>query len=72
MNLFSTIEEEANEYFRVIKSLGGTITAIEDGYFQKKISESASVYQESIDSKERIIVDSMILLMKMKNLKLKS
>lgn len=50
------IEEEANEYFRVIKSLGGTITAIEDGYFQKKISESASVYQESIDSKERIIV----------------
>jgi methylmalonyl-CoA mutase N-terminal domain/subunit len=50
------IEEEANEYFRVIKNLGGTITAIEDGYFQKKISESASVYQESIDSKERIIV----------------
>ena len=27
-----------------------------DGYFQKKIAESASIYQESVDSKERIIV----------------
>jgi len=50
------IESEANEYFKAIKNLGGTITAIEDGYFQKKIAESASVYQESVDSKERIIV----------------
>jgi methylmalonyl-CoA mutase N-terminal domain/subunit len=36
--------------------MGGTIQAIEDGYFQKKIAESASIYQESVDSKERIIV----------------
>ena len=36
--------------------MGGTVQAIEDGYFQKKISESASIYQESVDSKERIIV----------------
>jgi methylmalonyl-CoA mutase N-terminal domain/subunit len=50
------IESEANEYFKAIKNLGGTITAIEDGYFQKKIAESASVYQESVDSKDRIIV----------------
>tara|TARA_X000000368_G_scaffold68874_1_gene49791 strand:- start:15 stop:1613 length:1599 start_codon:yes stop_codon:yes gene_type:complete len=50
------IESEANEYFKTIKNIGGTITAIEDGYFQKKIAESASIYQESVDSKERIIV----------------
>ena len=36
--------------------MGGTVQAIEDGYFQKKIAESASIYQESIDSKDRIIV----------------
>ncbi len=31
------IEDEANEYFKAIKSLGGTIVAIEDGYFQRKL-----------------------------------
>ena len=44
------------KYFDEIQEMGGTIQAIEDGYFQKKIAESASIYQESVDSKERIIV----------------
>ena len=55
-NLTDKIEEKAEEYFTEIDNLGGVINAIEDGYFQKKIAESASLYQESIDSKERIIV----------------
>ena len=47
---------QANRYFEEIQEMGGTVQAIEEGYFQKKIAESASIYQESGDSKERIIV----------------
>ena len=54
--LTDKLEKQALKYFGEIKDMGGTVQAIEDGYFQKKISESASIYQESVDSKERIIV----------------
>ena len=50
------IEKEAMEYFKIIESLGGTINAIEEGYFQKEIADAASIYQESIDTNDRIIV----------------
>ena len=54
--LTDKLENQAMKYFEEIQEMGGTIQAIEEGYFQKKIAESASTYQESIDSKERIIV----------------
>ena len=54
--LTDKVENQAMKYFEEIQEMGGTIQAIEEGYFQKKIAESASTYQESIDSKERIIV----------------
>jgi methylmalonyl-CoA mutase N-terminal domain/subunit len=54
--LTDKLELQAMKYFDEIQEMGGTIQAIEDGYFQKKIAESASIYQESVDSKERIIV----------------
>ena len=31
------IEKEAMEYFKIIESLGGTINAIEEGYFKKRL-----------------------------------
>jgi|TARA_B100000809_G_scaffold100565_1_gene99111 methylmalonyl-CoA mutase N-terminal domain/subunit len=55
-DITNRIEKEANKYFEIIKKLGGTINAIEEGYFQKEIADSASIYQESIDTKDRIIV----------------
>jgi len=55
-DITNRIEKEANEYFEIVKRLGGTINAIEEGYFQKEIADSASIYQESIDTKDRIIV----------------
>ena len=55
-DITNRIEKEANKYFEIIKRLGGTINAIEEGYFQKEIADSASIYQESIDTKDRIIV----------------
>ena len=54
--LTDKLEEQAMKYFDEIQEMGGTVQAIEDGYFQKKIAESASIYQESVDSNERIIV----------------
>ena len=54
--LTDKLEKQAIKYFEEIQEMGGTVQAIEDGYFQKKIAESASIYQESIDSKDRIIV----------------
>lgn len=54
--LTDEIEEEASNYFEEINQMGGTVEAVEDGYFQKKISESASDFQELVDSKKRIIV----------------
>ena len=54
--LTDKLELQAMKYFDEIQEMGGTIQAIEDGYFQKKIAESASIYQESVDSKKRIIV----------------
>ena len=55
-DITNRIEKETNKYFNIIKKLGGTINAIEEGYFQKEIADSASIYQESIDTKDRIIV----------------
>ena len=55
-DMTNRIEKEAIEYFKVIESLGGTINAIEEGYFQKEIADAASIYQESIDTNDRIIV----------------
>ena len=55
-DITNRIEKEANQYFEIIKRLGGTINAIEEGYFQKEIANAASIYQESIDTKDRIIV----------------
>ena len=55
-DITNRIEKEANKYFEIVKRLGGTINAIEEGYFQKEIADAASIYQESIDTKDRIIV----------------
>jgi methylmalonyl-CoA mutase N-terminal domain/subunit len=50
------IEEEAYEYFRRIKELGGVIPAIEAGFFQREISDAAYRYQREIDRSQRVIV----------------
>jgi methylmalonyl-CoA mutase N-terminal domain/subunit len=54
--LTNRMEEEAYEYFRKIESLGGMLAAIERGFPQREIAESAYRYQREIDAKERIIV----------------
>ena len=50
------LEAEAYEYFRRIEEMGGVLPAIEAGFFQREIAESAYRYQREIDERRRIIV----------------
>src|SRR5262249_30547482 len=47
---------EVMEYLEKIESTGGMLAAIESGWVQNQIHESAYRYQQSIETKERIIV----------------
>jgi methylmalonyl-CoA mutase N-terminal domain/subunit len=54
--LTSQIEEEATKYIDKIDEMGGAVTAIEKGYMQREIVESAYKHQKEVEAKERIIV----------------
>ncbi|MDO8784916.1 MAG: methylmalonyl-CoA mutase family protein [Syntrophales bacterium] len=54
--LTNEIEKKATEYIEKIDSMGGAIKAIEAGYIQQEIGESAYQYQREIEAKKRIIV----------------
>jgi methylmalonyl-CoA mutase N-terminal domain/subunit len=54
--LTAKMERGAEAYFEKIDSMGGVIPAIEVGFFQKEIAESAYRYQQDLDRKEKIIV----------------
>ncbi len=54
--LTDTMEDETYKYFDRITKLGGVIPAIEKGFFQREIAESAYRYQKEIDEKQRVIV----------------
>jgi methylmalonyl-CoA mutase N-terminal domain/subunit len=50
------IEAQARELFKRIEELGGVLPAIEAGFFQRQIAESAYRYQREIDDGQRFIV----------------
>jgi methylmalonyl-CoA mutase N-terminal domain/subunit len=54
--LTNEMEEKAMEYIQKIDDMGGVIAAIEKGFFQKEIADSAYRYQREIDEKKRTIV----------------
>jgi methylmalonyl-CoA mutase N-terminal domain/subunit len=54
--LTNQIEEKVLEYLQKIEDLGGMGKAIETGYVQKEIQESAYRYQKQVEKKEQIIV----------------
>jgi methylmalonyl-CoA mutase N-terminal domain/subunit len=54
--LTNEMEKRAYGMFKEINSCGGVIKAIEAGYFQREIAESAFRYQREIDEQQRIIV----------------
>ncbi len=54
--LTNQIEEEALEYIEKIYEIGGAPLAIQKGFYQKEIADSAYKYQREIEDKKRTIV----------------
>ncbi len=54
--LTDKIEEEAWQLMQKIDDLGGVIPAIEQGFIQRQIEDSAYNYQKKVESKEMIVV----------------
>jgi methylmalonyl-CoA mutase N-terminal domain/subunit len=55
-SLTHRIEQEAKKYIDRIDDLGGSVSAIEQGYIQREIQNSAYQYQLDIEQKRRVIV----------------
>jgi len=54
--LTDEMERDAKEYIRKIDDMGGMVKAIELGFPQKEIADSAYMYQKAVEKKEKIIV----------------
>lgn len=54
--LTDSIEMGAADYIAKIDELGGAVAAIENGFMQREIQQSAYTYQRQIESAERIVI----------------
>jgi methylmalonyl-CoA mutase N-terminal domain/subunit len=54
--LTDEIEKRASDYIAKIDQLGGSVAAIERGYIQQEIQESAYRYQKEIEAGDRVMV----------------
>jgi methylmalonyl-CoA mutase N-terminal domain/subunit len=54
--LTNQVEEEAMRYIEKVEQLGGAVGAIERGYMQKEITESAYRHQKAAEKGEHVIV----------------
>jgi len=50
------LEKEINTYLDEIETMGGALQAIENGYFQKQIHQSAYTYQKAIENNEISVI----------------
>ncbi|APD09841.1 acyl-CoA mutase large subunit family protein [Thermus brockianus] len=55
-HLTDTLEKEAERLIAEIDALGGAVAAVEAGYFQRAIEESAWQFQKEVEEGKRIIV----------------
>jgi len=55
-SLTKQIEEEAMEYIGKIDGMGGMVAAIEKGFVQNEISNSAYRYQRAVERGEKVVV----------------
>ena len=55
-SLTDDIETRVQQYLAKVDSLGGSMRAIEEGFFQSEIQKSAYEFQLQVESKERVIV----------------
>ena len=54
--LTNEMEKEAKDYIRKIDDMGGMVKAIELGFPQKEIADSAYSYQKAVESRDKVIV----------------
>ena len=54
--LTNEIEERVKKYIEQIDAMGGAVAAIEKGFIQREIVESAYRFQKEVEAKKRIIV----------------
>lgn len=54
--LTNQIEEKVSEYLKKIEDMGGMLAAIENGFIQKEIQDSAYYFQKMVESNQQIIV----------------
>jgi methylmalonyl-CoA mutase N-terminal domain/subunit len=55
-SLTKEIFDRAEDYINKIDDMGGAVAAIEKGYIQREIQDSAYTYQREIEKQERIVV----------------
>ena len=54
--LTNEMEEQTYRYWDRVEKLGGVLSAIEKGFYQREIAAAAYKYQKEIDANKRIIV----------------
>jgi methylmalonyl-CoA mutase N-terminal domain/subunit len=54
--LTNEMERQAYDYFAQIEAHGGVLRALEEGYFQREITEAAVRFQREVEARRRIIV----------------
>jgi methylmalonyl-CoA mutase N-terminal domain/subunit len=55
-SLTREIYKRAQEYIKKIDEMGGAVEAVEQGFIQREIQDSAYKYQREIEKEERIVV----------------
>jgi len=55
-SLTEKMETRAREYFKKIDAMGGMVSAIEKGFPQREIHDSAYQYQKAVERGEQVIV----------------
>lgn len=55
-HLTDKLEREAEQILREIDALGGAVAAVEAGYFQRALEESAWQFQKEVEEGKRVIV----------------
>ena len=55
-SLTSEICDKAEAYIKKIDEIGGAVSAIEQGYVQREIQDSAYQYQREIEQGEKVVV----------------
>lgn len=50
------IEKQVYDYWKQVEAIGGVLPAIEQGFYQREISNAAYQFQKEVDRNERVIV----------------